>query len=89
MARLRKLEDLVQLVSSLALAIWVAWSMWRHAYPLVNIIPAAILTFCAGLMVWVFVWFLRRKFTYQQVAKRNRADLAAGGDGWPRHRRHE
>lgn len=63
---------------------------WRHAHlaqqSFWQWFPAAFFAFMGVQVLWIIVWFIRRKVTYQQLAAVNKADLQTGGDGWPRHR---
>ncbi len=86
MKALRKHEDVIQLLSALVVAALVARWLHTRGWPWVEWLPAAILA-CFGVgFVWIIVWFLCRKLTYGKMAARNKADLQAGGDGWPNHR---
>jgi len=83
---LRQHEDAIQLLSALVVASLTAWGLRARGWHWGEWLPAAILA-CFGVAVlWIIAWFLCRKLTYRQMAARNRADLRAGGDGWPNHR---
>ena len=83
----RNAEDIVRLLISLAAAIWTGWALAHRGWPVFSWLPAAILAFLAVGVVWIIVWYVRRKATYQILAARTKADLQAGGNGWPNHRR--
>ena len=79
-------EDAIQFGSALLGAALMALWLHTRGWFWIEWLPAAVLTFFGVGMVWVVVWFARRKGTYEKLAARNRADLQAGGDGWPNHR---
>jgi len=83
---LQKHEDVLQLLSGVVVAMLVGWRLHVHGWRWFEWLPAAGLGFFGVGLFWVVVWFLFRKFTYQGMAARNKADLQAGGDGWPSHR---
>ena len=86
MKALRKHEDAIQLLSALLVAALVAWRLHARGWHWGEWLPAAILVFFGVGVVWIIVWFMCRKLTYRKMAARNKADLQAGGDGWPTHR---
>jgi hypothetical protein len=77
------LEDSIRLLSAVLLSVWTGWALAHRGWPWFQWLPAAILTFAGVTVLWVLVWYVRRKLTYQTVAQRTKADLRAGGDGWP------
>lgn len=78
-------EDTFQLLSGLLVALLVAWRRVAGGDPWWYWLPLAVLAMVGVQSLWVLVWFLRRKLTYQQHAAANKAHLQSGGDGWPRH----
>lgn len=83
---LQRYEDIFQLLSGLGAAVWVGYGRWRLGAAWWQWLPLAFLAWVCVQSLWVMVWFLRRKLTYQRHAAANKADLRAGGDGWPRQR---
>jgi hypothetical protein len=83
---LHRHEDAIQFgTAALAAALMALW-LHTRGWHWLQWLPAAFLT-CFGVgIVWIVVWFARRKMTYEQMAARTRADLHAGGDGWPNAR---
>jgi len=86
MKALHRHEDALQFGTALLVAGLMAWWLHTRGWQWLEWLPAAILTFFGVGVVWVVVWFVRRKMTYEKLAARNKADLQAGGDGWPTHR---
>jgi hypothetical protein len=83
---LRKYEDALQLGSALVVASLTGWRLHTRGWHWGEWLPAAMLA-CFGVgVLWIIVWFMCRKLTYRQMAARSKADLKAGGDGWPSHR---
>jgi hypothetical protein len=82
----QKYEDTLQLLSGLLAATLVGWLHAAQGDPWWYWLPLALLTMIGVQAIWVIVWFLRRKLTYQQHAAANKSDLRSGGNGWPRHR---
>lgn len=76
------LEDSIRLLSALLVAAVAGWVLHRHGWPWYQWLPAVILVFAVVSVLWVLVWYLRRKLTYETVAQRTKASLRAGGDGW-------
>jgi uncharacterized membrane protein YciS (DUF1049 family) len=66
----------------IAMAIWLHWRQW----PLVSLVPAALLTGIVIAWFWILWWYLRRKLTYQATARRVKAALQAGSEGWQGHK---
>ena len=85
MKRLQEHEDIIQLFTALLVAALVAWRHITAGDSWLLWLPLSFLAFLGVLALWVLVWFLRRKFTYQRHAAANKAHLQSGGDGWPRH----
>lgn len=77
-------EEAIQFISGLLAAIWVAWREIALGHSFWRWFPLAFLSFFAVQLLWVLVWFLRRKLTYRRFAAANKANLQSGGDGWPR-----
>ncbi len=86
MKALRRHEDALQLATALLAAALMGWWLHSRGWHWFEWLPAAILAFFGVGIIWIIVWFLCRKSTYQQMAARNKADLQTGGDGWPNHR---
>ena len=86
-ARLQKYEDTIQIITGLLAAVLVGWRHAQQGLSFWQWFPLAFFAFFGVQVLWVMVWFIRRKLTYQQLAAINKADLQCGGDGWPRHRR--
>lgn len=86
MKLLRRYEDQLQLLTGLLGGALMAWWLHSRGWPWYSWLPAALLAVLAVGLVWVTTWYLRRRLTYLTHAARNKADLAAGGDGWPNHR---
>ena len=82
------LEEIGRLLVALAAAVLTGWWLSHRGWPLISWLPAALLAPLAVGVVWVMVWYVRRKLTYEAQARRTKADLQAGGDGWPERRRH-
>ena len=80
---LQEHEDAVQLITGLLAAILTAWHQIGHGRTFWQWFPLAFFAFFAVQIMWVMVWFIRRKLTYQQFAAANKANLHSGGDGWP------
>jgi flagellar biosynthesis/type III secretory pathway M-ring protein FliF/YscJ len=85
-ARLQKYEDAIQIITGLMAAVLVGWRHAQQGQTFWQWFPLAFFAFFGVQVLWIMVWFVRRKLTYQQLAAINKADLQAGGDGWPRHR---
>lgn len=83
MRAVRKHEDLIQLIVGFAVAVLVAWRLQGRGWPWYEGLPAGVLTFFGVAIVFMLIWYVRRKLTYEKLAARTRADLQAGGDGWP------
>lgn len=74
------------LLAGLLVAVLVAWRLHHCGCPPLRWLPLAFLAFLGVMLLWVVSWFVRRKLTYPRMARANKADLKAGGDGWPRER---
>lgn len=81
---LQKHEDEIQLITGVLAAILTAWHQIELGRTFWHWFPLAFFAFFAVQFLWVVVWFVRRKLTYQQFAAANKANLQSGGDGWPR-----
>ena len=77
------LEDCIRVVTALVAAVCGGWGLAHRGWPWQNWLPAAILIFAGVTVLWILIWYLRRKLTYERLARRTKADLQAGGDGWP------
>ena len=88
MPRALDLEDTLRLLTGLIAAAVTGWLLADRGWPLVQVLPAAILAFFAMCVIWALIWYLRRKFTYNRTARRVKADLRQGGDGWPEEHDH-
>ena len=80
---LTNIRDMVCLLICLAVATLMARWLMQRGWPLISWLPASILTFLGVGLLWILLWYVRRKSTYQRLAQRTKADLQAGGNGWP------
>jgi hypothetical protein len=82
-----KAADALQLATAALAAGLTAVHLIRTGQAVWQWLPRSAFAFLGVVVFWILVWFLRRKLTYERTARRNKADLAAGGDGWGDWRR--
>lgn len=78
------LEDLLRPVTVVLGTVLMAVVLHLRGWPLVSLIPAALLTGIGLIWFWVLYWYLRRKLTYQANARKVKAALRRGSEGWER-----
>jgi uncharacterized membrane protein len=78
------LEDALRPVTVVVGTVLMAVGLYLRGWPLVSLIPAALLTGIGIIWFWVLYWYLRRKLTYQATARKVKAALRCGSEGWER-----
>jgi hypothetical protein len=76
------IEDRVRALLILVVAVTTAWLLQHHGWPWYAWLPAAILSAPLVTALHIILWYFRRKLTYEALARRTKADLRRGGDGW-------
>ena len=76
------LEERLRALIMIIVAAATAWLLHHHGWPWYAWLPAAILTVPLVTGMHIILWYFRRKLTYEALARRTKADLKAGGDGW-------
>lgn len=78
------LEDALRPVTVVLGTVLMAVALGQRGWPLVSLIPAALLTGIGIIWFWVLYWYLRRKLTYQATARQVKTALRYGSEGWER-----